>query len=357
MDHGASGLALEHLAGDQGGDQVGADRFAEFVDEGGAITVAVEADAQVRLLLDDQRAQVAQVRRQQRIRLVVREAAVELEVERQQLHAAGLEQGPVDRAHAVGGVGGEPQLRGIARLEGAVKEGEDVFGVLRLDAPRLDPAGDCGRRRLFAQSMPLDDRDAVIAGHRHRAGEAELEAVVLGGVVAGRDLNAAGRAEVAGGEVVHRRRGEADVENVEPGRGEPRAQCRGQRHAVVAHVSADDDGAGQGRALVALERDQALERHADPPRQLLVQLPRVEAAHVVRLEDPCHVAPLAPCSAAPAQWGCTSIARAKARPSIGASSRPSGPSPFTGCRVTASVPPRIQSRCVSMAASTSSAAR
>ena len=61
MDHGAAGLALEHLAGDQGGDQVGADRFAAFVDEGGAVAVAVEADAQVRLLLDDQRAQVAQV--------------------------------------------------------------------------------------------------------------------------------------------------------------------------------------------------------------------------------------------------------------------------------------------------------
>ena len=143
--------------------------------------------------------------------------------------------------------------------------------------------------------MLLDDRDAVVSRHRHGAGEAELEAVVLGRVMAGRDLDSARGAEPAGGEVVHRRRGEADVEDVEAGAGQPVAERRRQRHAVRTHVATDDDRARPLSALIACELDEVTERHADPARQLLVQLSRIEAADVVGLEDSCHGV-LLPCA-------------------------------------------------------------
>ena len=288
VDHGAAGLPPEHLAGNQGGDQVGPDRLAVFVHEGGAVAVAVEADAEVRLLLDDEIAQVAQVLRQQRVRLVVREGAVELEVERQQFDAAGLEQGPVDRTHPVRGVGCQSQLRAVAGLERSIEEGEHVLGVLRFDARRVDPPGRYRRLRLLSQGVLLDDRDAVVSRHRHGAGEAELQAVVLGPVVARRDLDAAGGAEPAGGEVVHRRRGETDVQDIEARRGQSVAERLGQRHAVRTHVAADDDRTGAFRSLIACEVDEVAESHADPARQLLVQLSRIEAADIVGLEDSCH---------------------------------------------------------------------
>ena len=163
-----------------------------------------------------------------------------------------------------------------------------MLGVRGFDARRLDPPGRCRRLRLRAEGMLLDDRDAVVSRHRHGAGEAELQAVVLGPVMTRRDLDAAGCAELAGGEVVHRRRGETDVQDIEACRGQSVAERLGQRHAVRTHVAADDDRTGAFRALVARELDEVTEAHADPARQLLVQLSRIEAADVVGLENSCH---------------------------------------------------------------------
>lgn len=56
--------------------------------------------------------QVVEALRLERIHLVVGEAAVELEVEGDQLDPGGLQDRLVERPHAVGGVDGDPQALG-----------------------------------------------------------------------------------------------------------------------------------------------------------------------------------------------------------------------------------------------------
>ena len=61
---------------------LGSDRLAELVDDEAAVGVAVEREAEVGAVLEHRRLQVDEVRGLERVRLVVRERAVELEVQR-----------------------------------------------------------------------------------------------------------------------------------------------------------------------------------------------------------------------------------------------------------------------------------
>ncbi len=80
VDHLAAGLLLENRLGEQRGREVAGDELARVVDEEAAVGVAVVGDAEVGALLahllDDELAVLGQ----QRIRLVVRERTVGLEV-------------------------------------------------------------------------------------------------------------------------------------------------------------------------------------------------------------------------------------------------------------------------------------
>ena len=77
----APGCLAQLAGGHQGGDRAGRHRLAALVDDEAAVGVTVEGQPDVGAGAPHLRLQVDQVGRIQRVRLVVREAAVELEVQ------------------------------------------------------------------------------------------------------------------------------------------------------------------------------------------------------------------------------------------------------------------------------------
>ena len=144
-DRGAR-LALQHQLCDQRGDEVAGYELARVIDEEAAIPVAVERDAEVgpglAHAVDDELAALGQ----QRVRLVVREAAVRLEVTALDDDRQAIE----DRrdhvaAHAVGGVDDHVQRRDRGRVddrEAAVGELAEDLALAALAGPRRA----CGTR-------------------------------------------------------------------------------------------------------------------------------------------------------------------------------------------------------------------
>ena len=107
----AAAHACDLAQGDDGRDRRGVHGAAQLVDDEAAIGVAVEGEAEVGAVLDDRLLQVDEVGRLERVRLVVGEGAVELEVERHDLERQGGEArgvaehgGNGEPAHAVAGV-------------------------------------------------------------------------------------------------------------------------------------------------------------------------------------------------------------------------------------------------------------
>src|SRR6185436_4647974 len=161
----AAGVVAEQLAGDERRREVAADRLTLLVDEGGAVGVAVEGDAEVGVVLAHRRLQVVEVLELERVGLVVGEGAVELEVERDDVDAELVEDGAVDRAHAVGGVDGYLEAR---RAGGALEVGEDVLAVGVPDVRGGEGALDLAGRQVAGGDLLLHQRDAVVAGDRPR---------------------------------------------------------------------------------------------------------------------------------------------------------------------------------------------
>ena len=161
-----------------------------------------------------------------------------------------------------------------------------MAGVVGENLGVRDRAGLRGGREVTRGDCLLEQRDAVVARHRPRLVLGELQAVVLGRVVRGGDLHAAGRAQVADREVVHRRRRETDVDHVEAGGGQTLDERRGERRRGGPHVARDDHALAAVGAIVLVE--DAGEGAADPAGHRFVELARVDPANVVRLEDACH---------------------------------------------------------------------
>ncbi len=79
VDDRPAGLLLEHRLGQEGGHEVPGHELAGVVDEEAAVGVSVEGDAEVGALLHDLGDDELAVLLEQRVRLVVGEAAVRLE--------------------------------------------------------------------------------------------------------------------------------------------------------------------------------------------------------------------------------------------------------------------------------------
>jgi len=77
-----TGCLCPECLGDEGSDHITADQTCLLVEDEHAVSVTVESDAHVRSVLADRALQISDVFRFDRVRYVVREAAVELEVER-----------------------------------------------------------------------------------------------------------------------------------------------------------------------------------------------------------------------------------------------------------------------------------
>ncbi len=159
---------------------------------------------------------------------MIREGAVELEIERHELEAERIEDRAVDDRHAVRRVDDHFQAPGIRR---ALEKREHMARVGRGDVRRGQRARPGRSRQGVVLDALLEQRNTVITGDRTRPVLAELEPVVLRWIVRRRDLHATRRLQVPDGEIVHRRGREADVDDVEAGRNQPfdRAPSRAAR--------------------------------------------------------------------------------------------------------------------------------
>ncbi len=114
------------LSADQRGDGVAVDEPALFVDDEHAIGIAVEGDAEVATMLSNLGLQVDHVLRFDRARRMVREASVELEVERHHLARQALEDVRYRLAgHPVAGVDGDLKrldLRALDERQAVLRE-------------------------------------------------------------------------------------------------------------------------------------------------------------------------------------------------------------------------------------------
>ena len=103
---------------------------AQLVDDEAAVGVAVEREAEVGAVLDDRALQVDEVGRFERVRLVVGERAVELEVERHDLERQHGQAGRLAEhgrhrqpAHSVSGVDDDLQRPDVTQVDERSKVG------------------------------------------------------------------------------------------------------------------------------------------------------------------------------------------------------------------------------------------
>ena len=213
------------------------------------------------------------VLRQERVRLVVREGAVGLEVAAHGVDSAAA------RAPAAASCPPSRWRRRSTTRSGRIAAGSTNESTRSTKPGQMSSSRTSPRRVARAepaQRAVADVQQPRLAADRQRAAPDDLHARVLLRVVRGGDADAAVEPELADREVDHLRADHPEVEDVRAAVGgalDHRPRHRGRRHA---HVAADGDPA----------RLELL--HVGPPdrvRALLVELAPVDAAHVVRLED------------------------------------------------------------------------
>src|SRR5215204_89592 len=206
---------------------------------------------------------------------MVGEGAVELEVHRHVLEGEALEDGRDHLAgHAVARVDDYPERPQTLRVD----EAEAVFGVVfgyvglfngTWIFRRVRKVSPDDEVKDLAQTSVAREGDSFVA--------AELEAVVVFGVVRGGDHGTAGFPEVPYGEVQRVGRDEPEVEHVGPSLRYPLNKRLLQRLAREAHITGHDDPG-------ALEIQVFHEGAPDVTGYSLVQVLRINAADVVGLE-------------------------------------------------------------------------
>ena len=173
--------------GQQRRDEIAGDELAGAVDEEAAVGVAVPGDADVGLLGDHALDDVAAVLLDERVGLVVRKAAVDLEAQPRRPAGQPLEQLRRDQAaHAAAGVEHD-----VERLDDRrVDERHDVLdvGVEHVLSSSPCRAGAAGGGRRSPAIMSRMSRDALVAAQRERLLAHHLHAVVLLRVVRRGDL-------------------------------------------------------------------------------------------------------------------------------------------------------------------------
>ncbi len=266
-------------AGEQTGHQITGNRLAVLVHEDGAIRVPVEADTEVCAGASYGLPNVGEILDLERVRGVIGKGAVRIEVEPLDLEIEAIEQRrEPHRRHAV------PAVDGDAERGTALADGESVLDVVRHHVHPANPPR-CwltvpswrrfaGRRFdliVFAldllQSAGLTDGDRILP--------ADLEAVVLGGVVGCGQHDPPTGPEPIDGEVQHRGRHHPDVHHLD---------------ALIGHATHQGfEKRGRARARIATDhqlgrRQEAGGRPTDPVGILRTELIRNHSTDVVGLE-------------------------------------------------------------------------
>src|ERR687897_263757 len=199
VQYGRARLLLEHVLRYEGGRQVARDGRALLIDNEAPVGVTVEGYHEISTLCDHALLELSDVLGFDRVRWMVGEGAVELEVHLYVLEREMLEDGWDHLAsHAVAGVDHDLQWPQARRLYKAQAMFRIVYGDLRL----------LNGTRVFrgAGEIPCDDEVTDLGEPRvPREGDgflpAEFEAVVVFGVVRGRYHGPAWLLEVSYGEV------------------------------------------------------------------------------------------------------------------------------------------------------------
>src|SRR5919107_3157668 len=275
VEYGRPRLLLQHVLRYEGGGQVARDGRALLVDNEAPVGVAVERYSEVGTLCEDALLEFPDVLGFDRVRWMVGEGAVELEVHRYVLEREVLEDGWDHFAcHAVSRVDHDLQWPQVLRLYKA----QAMFRIVYGDVGLLH------RTRVFygVGEIPGDDKVADLAEARvSREGNgflpAELEAVVIFGVVRGCYHGPAGLLEVPYGEVERIGRDQPKVEDVCSRLGNPLYKGLLQRLARDAHVAGHDDP-GAREVKVRYEGTADVSCHA------LIQARGINAADVVGFE-------------------------------------------------------------------------
>ena len=247
-------------------------RLTLVVDEEDAIGVAVERESDIGARVEHRALQVLEVLGLDRVGGVVREGAVELAVEDPQVEGQTVEHARHDQAaHAVGGVGDDPQRPQHRGVDEAPHVGTELLEhVDGFDGARdLGPLDDAGLDRGpdLAQSGLLADRRG--------SGAAQLDAVVLRGVVAGGEHRRR-CVEAAGREVREVGRGQTEIGDVGTREVDTFRERLRERNRRRAHVARHEHAVGAREAG---------ERVPDPASDGLVDLVGVHTTDVVGLED------------------------------------------------------------------------
>ena len=138
----------------------------------------------------------------------------------------------------------------------------------------LDAAGDLAARRDTRLDHFLDLLQTALFADGRGTRAAQLDAVVLRGVVA-RGQHRAGRVESTGREIDEVGRRQPDIGDVGAGERRTFDERRRERTGRFAHVVTDDE---------MLRAREMRERVADPASERFVDLVGIDAANVVRLE-------------------------------------------------------------------------
>ncbi len=272
VDDPAAGLALEQVAAEQRGHVVAGDELAAVVDHEEAVAVAVERESDVGALLHDAALQLGAVLGLQGVQPVVRQAAVRVEVQADQLHRQLRVDALEDRAdHAVAGVGHH-----FERLERAdVDQAQDCLDEIFRQIQLADRALAHGRRVVVGLDDPPQVLDALGAAQQVGHLAHHLEAVVLLGIMRGGHHHA-GQLQLRAGEIVLIGADHADVDHVGALIHDPARDGVEDLWAGEAHIATDEHLAGL---------EEGDEGAADRVGGALVQIGRVDAANVVGFED------------------------------------------------------------------------
>ncbi len=161
----APGHPGQLAGGDQRGEHRRADQLAALVDDEAAVGVAVEGQPEVGAGLADRGLQVDEVGRLDRVGLVVREGAVELEVERHDVEVEPAEhRGRGVPGHPVAGVDDDREP-----APGDRREAEQVLGVVVEQVPLDDAAGPVGDRGVPRGDEVADGGQAGVRAEGHGA--------------------------------------------------------------------------------------------------------------------------------------------------------------------------------------------
>ena len=275
VDDRRARVLVEIALGDDAADRRGAHGLAQLIDDEAPVGVTVEGDADVGLLLDGVLLQVDEVLRIQRVGLVVREGAVELEVERihRERRLGAEHRRGTEPAHPVARVDGDGQRPDVQRHQ-LLQVGRVVVEHILLRGAAFGPVvgGD-------AVDEHVDDlRQTGLLPHRAGAGTAHLDAVVLRRVVRGGE-HRTGAVERARGEVQLVGGGQPERGAVQSLRTHPLGERRREVRGARPHVVADDH---RGRPFTPHEVGEGRPGVADEVR---VDAVTDDASDVVGLDD------------------------------------------------------------------------